>query len=276
MAVAAALLFATAARADCPPPEIMARAADRWLEGHRLPAIDGLATLDDALCAQKAFNAQLERRLGKPVAYKVGFSSRAAQERFGVDEPVIGVLYAPMLMADGAELPMSSTRKAFFEADLMVTVDDVAINAATTRAEVASALGLMIPFIEIPDLALKPDVKPDGLLMVAYNVLPFRGVLGRGIRVKDIRDVEAALAEMRVTVLVDGKVVDQATGEALMGHPLDVVLWMVRHGVQFAPGDMISLGSLGKLQPLIVDQSVRVEYAGLTRKPLSVGFASVK
>lgn len=254
------LPFAGAAHGACPDGSMMQNAARGWIAGQRLrdPQV---RNLQDGLCAYAAFRSVLEAELGAPVGVKVGFTSKAAQEKFGIDAPVAGALFAPMLLPDGARVSMAGSRTPFYEADLIVTVGSSAIMQAKTREEAAAALRDVRPFIELPDLALQEGLAPTGPLMAAYGVTPWRGVLGRGIAMADLEDPVPDLAALSVNLRADGEIVDTARGEMLLGHPLDVVLWLVENGgYDLKPGSVISLGSLGQLHPAHPGQRVSATY----------------
>lgn len=259
------LSVAQAAAAACPDVSLMQNAARGWLAGQRLP--DPLVRdLEDGACAYAAFRGILEAEMGPPVGVKVGIVSRSAQDRFGVSQPLAGALFAPMLLPDGTRLSLKGSRVPYFEADLVVTVGSSAIMQATTREEVATALRDVRPFIEVPDVALRDGTPPTAPLLAAYGLMPWRGVLGRGVSISELADPVADLGAITATLKLDGKPIDSASGEVLMGHPLDVVLWLVRQGsYELKPGSVISLGTLGTLYPAYVGHRVEVEYKLGTR-----------
>ncbi|UXU76174.1 MULTISPECIES: 2-keto-4-pentenoate hydratase [unclassified Paracoccus (in: a-proteobacteria)] len=238
----------------------MQNAARGWLAGQRLP--DPLVrTVEEGACAYASFRSVLEAEMGPPVGVKVGFTSREVQRRFGVDGPLTGALFAPMLVPDGSRLSLAGSRAPMFEADLVVTVEDGAIMQARTREEVVRALRDVRPFIEIPDLALRKDVQLSGPLMVAYGAAPWRGVLGRGIAIADLADPVADLATLTVELRRNGQAVTTGRGDMLLGHPLDVVLWLVQNSpYQLKPGSVISLGSFGAPQPAVAGQRIEALY----------------
>ena len=254
------LPFAGAAEAACPDGSLMQNAARGWIAGQRLPDPQ-VRSLEDGLCAYTTFRSVLEAELGAPVGVKVGFTSRPVQEKFGIDAPVAGALFAPMLLPDGARVSMTGSRAPFYEADLIVTVGDAAIMQARTREEAAAAIKDVRPFIELPDVALQKGVKSTGPLMAAYGVTPWRGVLGRGIAIADLKDPVADLAGLTVNLRADGEVIDSAKADMLLSHPLDVVLWLVEHGgYELKPGSVISLGSLGELHPADAGHRISAMY----------------
>ena len=254
------LPLAGAAHGACPDGSLMQNAARGWIAGQRLPDPQ-VRSLEDGLCAYTTFRSVLEAELGAPVGVKVGFTSKPAQEKFGIDSPVAGALFAPMLLPDGARVSMAGSRTPFYEADLIVTVGDGAIMQAKTREEAAAALRDVRPFVELPDVALQKGVTPTGPLMAAYGVTPWRGVLGRGIAIADLKDPVSDLAELTVNLRADGETVDTAKADMLLEHPLDVVLWLVEHGgYDLKPGSVISLGSLGQLHPARAGQRISASY----------------
>lgn len=275
-AIAVLALSAGPAMAECPAPEAMYAAAEGWMAGKRL-ADPGVANMQDAACAYNSYRERLEDDLGRPVGVKVGFTSKPAQERFGVDAPVAGALFQPMLLENGAEVSMAGSRTPFYEADLIVTVaDPAALAAATTREEAAAALGNVQAFVELPDMALAEGLKPTGSIMASYGVIPWRGVLGEPVAISDLADPVADLGALTATLKADGAVVDEATGAALLGHPLDVVLWLVgQGGFDLSEGSVISLGSLGALHPATPGLAVQADYM-IGDKPLSVSLTTVE
>ncbi len=268
------LSFADMANAVCPDGSLMQNAARGWMAGQRLPDPQ-VRTLEDANCAYAIFRSVLEAELGAPVGVKVGFTSKAVQDRFGLKSPVAGALFAPMLLPDGARLSLAGSRTPFYEADLVVTVRDASIMQARTREEVVAALRDVRPFIELPDLALQKGVAPSGPLMASYGATPWRGVLGRGIAISDLSDPVADLGALSVELRVDGEPVDTGKGDMLLGHPLDVVLWLVRQGgYDLHAGSVISLGSLGQLHPAASGHRVRADYR-IGNREMSVGLTLV-
>ena len=76
------------------------------IAGQRLPDPQ-VRSIEDGLCAYTTFRSVLETELGAPVGVKVGFTSKPVQQSFGIDAPVAGALFAPMLLPDGARRSFS-------------------------------------------------------------------------------------------------------------------------------------------------------------------------
>lgn len=103
-------------------------------------------------------------------------------------------------------------------------------------------------------------------------------VVGKGIPVEPTEEFAARLEAMRVRMIdQDGKELASANGAAILGHPLNAVLWLVRDleksGARLKAGDLLSLGSFTAPMPPRPDLAVTVRYEGLPGNPhVSVQF----
>lgn len=272
-AVLLAVLLGTmpaAAAEDC--AAIAARAAAAW---RAKSTVSGLAGIDaaTAACVQKTLVRDLAPDAGAPVGYKVGLTGKAMQERLGVRHPVAGVLLQRMLLAPGTPVPADYAARPLVEADLVAVIGDAGVNQAKTPAEVLAHLSAIRPFIELADLALAPDEKPSADSITAINVGARLGVMGEPIA------IEPGFAERLATMTVSltdgsGKVLAQAPGAAILGNPLNAVIWLAQdlasRGEALQPGQMVSLGSFGPPAQPVPGGTVTVRYDGLSAAPVSL------
>ncbi|MGP6086853.1 2-keto-4-pentenoate hydratase [Antarctobacter jejuensis] len=264
-----ALLPLSQAWAECATEAaIEAFVADHLAKVPTVALVPG-GTMEDARCTQDMLVEALSAHLGPLVGYKAGLTSKPAQERFGVTEPVGGVLYRDMLLEDGAEVPAQFGAIPLFEADLILVVGDDAINGATTAEEAIGFISGVRPFIELPDLTFKKGEPINGVTLTAIGVAPRLGVLGAEIPVDDPATMLAALAAMQVTVrAADGTVLAEAPGAAVLGNPVNSVLWLMSAGYLLKAGDLISVGSIGPLlPPAKAGGGATVSYVGLPGDP---------
>ncbi|MCG7521132.1 2-keto-4-pentenoate hydratase [Ruegeria sp. Ofav3-42] len=232
-------------------------------------ALSANGTIEDALCAQKRIVAALEPHMGPVIGYKAGLTSAPAQERFGASEPVQGVLFRDMMLQDGASVPSDWGARPVFEADLVLVVGAADINNATTPEEVLTHVSTIRPFIELPDLTLAEGEPITPVTLTAIGVAPKLGVLGAEIPVSDPAAMSQALADMTVVLsAADGDVLAEAPGRAVLDHPANAALWLISKGVEFKPGDLISVGSFGPLFPPAKGKGgASVTYEGLPGDP---------
>ncbi len=272
-----ALLAATPAFAACPSPaEINALAAD-WLN-KRPATTPALGDFADAYCGQNLLVEVVKPAMGPAVGYKAALTTKPAQERFGVAHPVRGTLLQNMLLPDGATVAVDFGTRPLWEADLLAVVKDDGLNGATTQAEALAHLSAVTPFIELPDLTVKPEIKLDGPTLTLINAGARAGVVGATIPLSDNAATLAALAEVKITATDEaGAVLAQGTGAMALGHPLNAVLWLVKDlnaaGIRVKAGDVLSLGSFSPLTLPKPGQTVTVRYDGL---PGGAGSVSVR
>ncbi|WP_236033554.1 hypothetical protein [Belnapia mucosa] len=66
-----------------------------------------------------------------------------------------------------------------------------------------------------------------------------------------------------------------ATTGALLGHPLDVIPWLVgdlaRNGIRLKAGDIVSLGGFAPSVPAVGGRSYSLRYEGLLPQPVTIG-----
>lgn len=249
----------------------------------RTPAAD-IENLNeaDAACTRAKLNVLHARNLGEVVGYKAGLTNPAVQKRFNYDQPVWGVLYQRMLLDTGAVVDAAFGARPLFEADMLVRVKSADIHKAKTPAEVLANIDQLIPFIELPDLAVQTPSKLNGPGVAAINVGARLGVRGLPVDVPATADGQSGMLEslrdMRV-VMKDGQGKELATGKGsdILEHPLNAVVWLAgalaKEGIALKPGDLISLGSFSPLLPPKAGQTVVVSYEGLSRmQPVVVSF----
>lgn len=231
---------------------------------------EGLSAADGE-CTRAKVNRFLEQQLGRPVGYKAGLTNPAVQKRFNHDSPVWGVLYAPMLLKNGASVDAAFGARPLFEADMLVRVSDAGINRARTPQEVLKHIDQVIPFIELPDLMVEAPPKLNGAAINAINVGARLGVLGDPIPVQRSTAFSDALRDFQAVVKGGGAELDRGKGSDVLGHPLNAVVWLVqdmaREGRALKKGDLVSLGSFSKLLPPKAGLAVEVTYQGLPGNP---------
>jgi 2-keto-4-pentenoate hydratase len=233
-------------------------------------------TMEEASRIRDGLVAELSDSQGKVVGYKAGLTNPAVQKRFGTTSPVRGILLEKMLLDDGAVVPVKFGAIPFFEADLVVVVKDEGINQAKTPADVMKHVASIRPFIELPDLVTAKDQPLTAAVITAFNVGARLGVLGKPIA--PAPEMVDALGKMSVVMRdQDGKELARVPGAAILGHPLNAVVWLAddvaKSGGKLRAGDILSLGSFTPPNFQKAGMTVTVTYEGLPGNPsVSVRF----
>ena len=249
-----ALLFTQIVNAACLDDATVAK----LVVGYPTTPVSGIPTdlsLADAYCTQAKYVDLMRKRMGEPVGYKVGFTGKPMQERFGIPTPVFGVLFDSMFIKNGGHIARNFGHRTMIEPDLMVIVKDSGIMNATTELEAAAHLSSVHAFMELVAIQFAQDEKLTGPGLVALNMAGTHMVMGPGTPIQATPSFVQAMANME-TVFTDetGTVIQSAPASTLLGNPLRVVLWLVedfkQRGKTLKAGDRLSLGAVGKLFPL--------------------------
>lgn len=265
-----------AAHAQCLDENAIADKAARWIDKQTLRGFSPAMSLADAACTRERFVAALRANPqygGRVMGYKAALTNPDVQKRFGAAAPVRGVLLTRMLtMESGFPVYGNYGARPVFEADLLVEVGDDAINEARTPLEALKALSRVHPFVELADLVVAEGEPFNAAVITAINAGARNGIFGHGIAVQPTQAFADALRDMRVVLTDDlGREHANAPGSAIMGHPLNAVLWLVddvrKSGGRLRVGDKLSLGSFSAPLTPTRETRITVRYIGLPGDP---------
>ena len=274
LVVSFATVFVLTACASVPPQS--RQLADNFKAMSPTSGLSKEMSMEEASRIRDGLVAELSASQGKVVGYKAGLTNPAVQKRFGTTSPVRGVLLEKMLLDDGAEVPVKFGAIPFFEADLVVVVKAEGINQAKAPADVMKHLASIRPFIELPDLVTAKDQPLTAAIITSFNVGARLGVLGKPIA--PAPEMVDALGKMTVVMRdQDGKELARVPGAAILGHPLNAVVWLAedlaKSGGKLKAGDILSLGSFTPPNFQKAGMTVTVTYEGLPGNPtVSVRF----
>lgn len=106
------------------------------------------------------------------------------------------------------------------------------------------------------------------------NVAARLGVVGRPFAPEVSDAFVQRLGAMTVVLSDDTREIARAPGTALLGHPLDVIPWLVedlaRSGLRLRAGDMVSLGGFAPSVPSQPGRRYTLRYEGLAAEPVTV------
>ena len=232
--------------------------------------------MEKALCARDKFLGLIQPLFGAPLGYKVAAITPPAQRDLGIREPLGGIYLAGMFsFANNAPIPISYGNRPIVEAKLMVAVRDDAINEAKTIEDAAKHIAYILPSIELGDSLADVRQKLTAPILMLYNVGARAALLGPPIAFDGSEQAVRALNSLVVTTTdtSTGRHIDIQSAGAMMGGPLNAVLWIIRDlhnlGVRLRPGDRLGLGALSRVRPT---PGLRLEtrWEGLTETPTVV------
>ncbi len=183
------------------------------------------------------------------VGWKVGLTSKATQNQFGLYEPAFGFLLRSGAKPSGAVFAVSDAIRLGFENELCLTVGETLQGPGVTVGQARAAISAVAPALEI--LEMRGDPKLDLSLALADNVLQKAFVTGKAT---SPLPANVDLSEATVDVFVNGKHTEQARGAEVLGNPAASVAWLANKLAEFGrrleAGTQIMSGSLTRLYPV--------------------------
>ena len=177
------------------------------------------------------------------IGVKLGLTSRAKQQRMGIDAPLTGWLTDAMVLPAGVPVPQAELIHPRAEPEIVFVLGRSLTGPGVTAATALAAVDTVFAGLEVIDSRYRdfrftlPDV-------IADNASSARFVLGPvGRRPEDLDlAMEACLLE------VDGAIVDSATGAAVQGHPAEALALAAndlgRRGITLEAGWLVLTGGM--------------------------------
>jgi 2-keto-4-pentenoate hydratase len=212
-------------------------------------------TIEDAYRIQMAAVEAKLRRGDKIVGKKVGATSAAVQEQFGIAEP----LYANMLkshrIANGATISRSRLIDPRFECEIAFLLGQDLAGPGVTVADVLAATEAVMASIEVNDCRTR-DWKVSVREIVSDNNL----IAGFVLADRQVPVAGLDLPGIRVTLKKNGVVIDEAKGEAVLGNPANSMAWLANklgaEGSGLKAGEVVITGSPTQLHPVDAGDTV--------------------
>ena len=267
---AALLAFSHTAGAACPSLEDVARFDAEWSAAR---AVNGFTvdTIEDAVCARDRLVALRTQRGDRIIGYKAALTSDAAQKAFAINAPVTGALFDSMLIPSGSVVSARFGIRPLWEADMLLVVKDDGINRARTPEGAIKHIRAMRPFIELPDLVLPDSSLTTAQQFIAINAAARLGVAGPEHPLpKGPKGVRSLAKTTLIATDETGKIVSEGVGSAMLGNPLNAVLFVARdlasRGQRLKAGDLVSVGAIRAIAPR-AGQRITLCYEGLPQSP---------
>jgi 2-oxo-3-hexenedioate decarboxylase len=203
------------------------------------------------------------------IGTKLGLTSRAKQQRMGIDSPLTGFLTSSMALPIGAPVPVNELIHPRIEPEIVFVMRSRLAGPGVTAASALEAVGSVHAGLEVIDsrytdfdFAL-PDVIADNASAARFAVSPF-GVAPGGL------DLFLEACVLRK----NGSVVDTATGAAVQGDPLEALALaandLATRGQVIEAGELVLTGGLTDAVPVAPGDWVSVQFASLGSVTLTV------
>lgn len=188
----------------------------------------------------------LQRRLDrgeKVVGIKLCLTSRAKQQRMGVDTPFVAWLTDAMVLPAGDPVPQDQLIHPRIEPELVFVMGERLEGPGVTAAQAMAAVDHVLGGAEVIDSRYR-DFKFAAGDVIADNASSGAFVTGPVA----LPPSELDLSLEAVLVEVDGQVVDSATGAAVQGHPGEALALaandLATRGHAIEPGWIVLTGGM--------------------------------
>ena len=235
------------------------------------------AAYDAALALRNLRIARGEQARG----YKIGFTNKSIWPRYNATAPVWGTVYNSTLSFCDNEsaLSLAGICQPRIEPEAVLTLRATP-PANCTLDQLFGCVESVAPGFEIVQSHLKdwkfalPDAVADGSLHA--RLLVGRPVSAHSLA-SNAADFCQLLAECKVSLHGDGKLMDSGTGANVLGDPLSALLHFV-HEIQKCPdapalqaGDVITTGTWTDAYPTAAGQTWRAQFDA-PLSPLTLNF----
>ncbi len=216
----------------------------------------GKLSLDQAYHIQLGLIARRCAAGERQIGWKVGLTAPAIQQQFGFHEPVFGCILERR--ESGCSFRPDEMIKPGFESELCMRLGrDLAgpIDLATAR----DAIDVIYPSLEI--IETRGPFTEQIALAMADNAQQKTVVLGAPVPLPAEPDAVEA------TVRINGETVATGRGDAVLGNPLNSVVWLAgklgAYGRSLKAGEIIMTGSFTRQFPIAPSDRIRVEFSGV-------------
>ena len=210
-----------------------------------LPADLRPRDIDEAHAIQDRLQRLNEAHGFGPLAgWKVALTTPVMQQLAGIDHPCAGGIHGAFVYRSPTSLRTDDYVRIGIEGEIAVRLAADLAGGGHSRESVAAAVGTLAPSIEIVDDRACDYDALDGLALVADNSFNFGVVLGPETPYRPDLDPRALTGRLGI----NGEVVGEGTGDAVMGHPFEALAWLANaldlRGRNLRAGDIVMTGSI--------------------------------
>jgi 2-keto-4-pentenoate hydratase len=231
-------------------------------------------TPEAGYAAARELHAHRLARGWKPVGRKVGFTNRTLWARYGVQEPIWGMVYDRTLIQarnDQVVVNLSGLVQPRIEPEVCFKLK--AAPRSSQPEELARCIEWMAHSVEIVQCH-HPDWKVTLADCTADNGLHGRLIVGSPVPLPD----PAKLPLLEAKLFRGDELKDRGVGANVLGSPLAALGFLVdvlknqSESPPLAAGEIITTGSLTDAHPVAAGERWRTELAGVPLEGLRISF----
>ena len=207
---------------------------------------------------------------------KIGLTSKAMQEMLNVYTPDYGFILDTMLYDEADALSPESFIQPKVEFEIAFVFDKELKGPNITVQDVIDATAYVVPAVEVIDSRIEDwNIKFEDT--VADNGSSAGAILGeKHTSLKDIKDI----TNIPMVVNKNGEFLDESTSAAVLGNPLNAVVWLVNevstYGISIEPGMFVLSGALSKAVPFEAGDQFEADFGVLGKVSVNILAGVVK
>lgn len=221
----------------------------------------GRLSIGAAYEAQHRLTALREEAGEHAVGYKVGCTSQAVRDQYGLSGPVWGRLMGPHIHHGETTLSLNDYAHCAVEPEFVFMLAKDVTEACLAGGGLAGAIEYVAPGIEVHRYTFRYG-PPTIQEVIASNGMHACLVIGPG----RIASHEVDLDREAIRLCVDGELAGSGTGVDILGGPLKSLAWLARalleRGAMLRAGDLVIPGSATPLIRIDRPATVTARFSG--------------
>jgi len=216
----------------------------------------------------------------KPAGRKIGFTNRTIWKRYGVYEPMWGMVYDRTLLfsKDGrARVALAGLAQPRIEPEICFRLASAPPPDARDAHALLATIDWVAHAIEIVQCH-HPGWRIKIADCTADNGLHGRLVVGTPVPIDALPDLAERLPALEVTLRCAGRVVDHGVGANVLDSPLNALAFLIEvlakqpEAPPLAAGEIITTGVLTDAHPVAPGETWSTTFEGLPLAGLEVSF----
>lgn len=192
--------------------------------------------------------------------HKIGLTSKAMRDLTGATEPDYGFIFDNWFTLEGSVVQRSAMNRPLVEVELAFVMGQELKGPSINAADVIRATDFILPALEIVDSRYKG--RGNNLLVDSISDAATCGFVVLGGNPVKLTDVD--IRRLSASLSINGQVQESGTASAVMGNPINAVVWLANKlhefGVSMQPGDVILSGSFVKAIPFGAGDTIVAQY----------------
>ena len=204
------------------------------------------AGVADAYRIQKSYLALL-LDTDAIAGFKAGLTSKAGQQKFGVNQPLAGVLLISGQLGSHTAVELGGFSSLMLETEIGFVLGEAIDRPLGDVEALKRRVKALRPVIEMPDLGYADRAELKGVDLIASNVAVAAFMLGKPVPYPNSLD----LNRLKFSLSHNLRLVSEGKGSDALGDQWQALLWLVNQlvaqGYHLKPDQFLITGALGQM-----------------------------